>query len=113
MLQQHVKSLLSHVVYVYEYTYVRLPNSYTRVGCDTWSIFKRSFTGLNAEFSFSETGWHTKSKLPSQLNYLIIASGKIVVFKYFPNVLELSETKTVSTSIWSRVTMPISNINNH
>ena len=30
-----------------------LPNSSTRAGYDTRSIFKRSLTGLNSEFSFS------------------------------------------------------------
>ena len=30
-----------------------LPNPSTRAGYDTRSIFKRSLTGLNSEFSFS------------------------------------------------------------
>ena len=30
-----------------------LPNPSARAGYDTWSIFKRSLTGLNSEFSFS------------------------------------------------------------
>ena len=27
-----------------------------------WLIFKQSLTGLNSEFSLSETGYHTKIK---------------------------------------------------
>ena len=42
-----------------------LPNPSTRAGYDTRSIFKRSLTGLNSEFSFSWTslphiGWRTQ-----------------------------------------------------
>ena len=33
--------------------YSYLPNPSARAGCDTRSIFKRSLTGLNSEFSFS------------------------------------------------------------
>ena len=32
-----------------------LPNPSARVGYDTWSIFKRSLTGLKSEFFFSST----------------------------------------------------------
>ena len=34
------------------WTYLYLPNPSARTGYDTRSIFKRSLTGLNSEFSF-------------------------------------------------------------
>ena len=37
-------------------------NPSARTGCGTRSIFKRSSTGLNSEFSFSQTGCLTKAK---------------------------------------------------
>ena len=41
-------------VYIYIYIYISIfTNTSTRVGYDTRSIFKRSLTGLNSEFSFS------------------------------------------------------------
>ena len=39
------------------------------------SIFKRILPGFNSEFSFSQTGCHTKSKEPS-LIYCFTHSGK-------------------------------------
>ena len=42
-----------------------LPNPSARVGYDTRSIFKRSLTGLNSEFSFSQTSCLTKAEEPS------------------------------------------------
>ena len=45
-----------HAYYYYYYYYYccsYLPNPSTRAGYDTRSIFKRSLTGLNSEFSFS------------------------------------------------------------
>ena len=38
--------------FIYELLYY-LPNPSARAGYDTRSIFKRSLTGLNSEFSFS------------------------------------------------------------
>ena len=40
-------------IYIYIYIYTNLPNPSARAGYDTRSIFKRSLTGLNSEFSFS------------------------------------------------------------
>ena len=38
----------------FKYCYITIfTNPSTRAGHDTWSIFKRSLTGLNSEFSFS------------------------------------------------------------
>ena len=36
-----------------KYIYIHFSNPSPRAGYDTWSIFKRSLTGLNSEFSFS------------------------------------------------------------
>ena len=41
---------LTHCIYI---CIIYLPNPSARAGYDTWSIFKRSLTGLNSEFSFS------------------------------------------------------------
>ena len=64
-------------------------NPSTRAGYDTRSIFKHSLTGLNSEFSFSQTSCHTKAKEPSLPYYLPIAGGRIIGFIPFPRVLVL------------------------
>ena len=61
-----------------------LPNTSTRAGYDTRSIFKRSLTGLNSEFSFSYTSCLTKAEEPSLPYYLPIAGGCIIGFISFP-----------------------------
>ena len=60
-------------------------------GYDTTSIFKRSLTGLNSEFSFSKTSRLTKAEEPSLPYYLPIAGGRIIGFIHFPRVLVLCE----------------------
>ena len=55
-------------------------NPSARVGYDTRSIFKRSLTGLNSVFSFSETSCLTKAEEPSLPYYLPIAGGRIIGF---------------------------------
>ena len=40
-------------IYIYIYYMVLFTNPSARAGYDTRSIFKRSLTGLNSEFSFS------------------------------------------------------------
>ena len=84
-----------------------------RAGYDTRSIFKRSLTGLNSEFSFSYTGCLTKAEVPSLPYYLPIAGGRIIGFIPFPRVLALCEMQSVSSRIWTRVTISISYDNNH
>ena len=59
-------------------------NSPARVGCDTRSVFKRSSTTLNSEFSFSKTGCYGKVKEPF---YLSVPEGRIIGFVPFPMVL--------------------------
>ena len=48
-------------------------NPSARAGYDTRSIFKRNFTGLNSEFSFSKTSCLTKGEDHSLSYYLSIA----------------------------------------
>ena len=57
---------------------IYLPSPSSWEDCDTRSIFKRSFTDLNTEFSFSLNGCNAKAKEPSLPNYLPIAGEKII-----------------------------------
>ena len=88
-------------------------NPSTRAGYDTRSIFKRSLTGLNSEFSFSKTSCLTKVEEPSLPYYLSIAGGRIIGFLPFPRVLVLCEMQSVSSRIWTHVTVSISYDDNH
>ena len=90
-----------------------LPNPSARAGYDTRSIFKRSLTGLNSEFSFSSTSCLTKAEEPSLPYYLPIAGGRIIGFIPFPRVLVLCEMQSVSFRIWTRVAVSISYDDNH
>ena len=58
-------------------------------GYDTRSIFKRSLTGLNSEFSFSKTSCLTKAEEPRPPYYLPNAGGRIIGFIPFPRELVL------------------------
>ena len=82
-------------------------------GYDTRSIFNRSLTGLNSEFSYSETSYLTKAEEPSLLYYLHIAGGRIIGFIPFPKVLVLCEMQSVSSRIWTRVAVSISYDDSH
>ena len=77
-------------------------------GYDTRSIFKRSLTGFNSEFSFSETSCLTKAEEPSLSYYLPIAGGRIIGFIPFPRVLVLCEMQSVLSRIWTCVAVSIS-----
>ena len=90
-----------------------LPNPSAGAGYDTRSIFKRSLTWLNSEFSFSETSCLTKTEEPSLPYYLPIAGGRIIGFIPFPRVLVLCEMQSVSSRIWTRVAVSISYDDNH
>ena len=94
-------------------TKLYLPNPLARAGYDTRSIFKRSLTGLNSEFSFSETSCLTKAEEPSPSYYLPIAGGRIIGFIPFPRVLVLWEMHSARSRIWTRVAMSISYDDNH
>ena len=88
-------------------------NPSARAGYDPRSIFKRSLTGLNSEFSFSWTSCLTKAEEPSLPYYLPIAGGRIIGFIPFPRVLVLCEMQLVSAKIWTHVVMSISYNGNH
>ena len=87
---------------------VLFTNPSARAGYDTRSIFKRSLTGLNSEFSFSYTSCLTKAEEPSLSSYLPIAGGRIIGFIPFPRVLVQCEMQSVSSRIWTRIAVFIS-----
>ena len=66
-----------------EYLYV-FTNPSACAGYDTRSIFKRSLTGLNSEFSFPSTSCLPKAEEPSLPYYLAIAGGRIKWIITFP-----------------------------
>ena len=84
-----------------------------RAGYDTRSIFKRSLSGLNSEFSFSLTSCLTKAEESNLPYYLPIAGERIIGFIPFPRVLVLCEMQSVSSRIWTRVAVSISYDDNH
>ena len=69
------------------------------------NFFKRSWTGLNSEFSFSWTSCLTKAEEPSLPYYLPIGGGRIIRFIPFPRVLVLCEMQSLSSWIWTCVAM--------
>ena len=97
--------------FTFELSY--LPNPSARAGYDTRSIFKRSLTGLNSEFSFSLTSCLTKAEEPSRSYYLPIDGGRSIRFIPFPRVLVLCEMQSFSSRIWTRVAVFISYDDNH
>ncbi len=96
-----------------KYSWSYLPNPSARAGYDTRSIFKRSLTGFNSEFSFSYTSFLTKAEEPSLSYYLSIVGGRIIGFIPFPRVLVLCEMQSVRSRIWTRVAVSISCDDNH
>ncbi len=68
---------------------VLFTNPSAQAGYDTRLILKRSLTGLNSEFSFSQTSCLTKAEEPSLPYYLPIAGWRIIGFIPFPRVLVL------------------------
>ena len=88
-------------------------NPSARAGYDIRSIFKRSLTGLNSEFSFSQTSCLTKAEEPNLSSYLPIAWGRIIGFIPFPRVLVLCEMHSIRSRIWTRVAVSISCDDNH
>ena len=92
---------------------VLFTNPSARAGYDTRSIFKRSLTGLNSEFSFSQTSCLTKAEENSLPYYLPIAGGRGIGFIPFPRVLVLCEMQSVSSMIWTGVTVSTSYDDNH
>ena len=82
-------------------------NPSARAGYDTRSIFKGSLTGLNSEFSLTQTSCLTKAEDISLPYYLPIAGGRIIGCITFPRVLVLCEMQSVWSSIWTRVAVSI------
>ena len=93
--------------------YMHIYQDSTRAGYDTRSIFKRSLTGLNSEFSFFETSCLTRAVEPSLSYYLAIAGGRIIGFIPFPKVLVLCKIQLAWSRIWTRVVVSISYDDNH
>ena len=88
-------------------------NPFARTGYDTRSIFKRSLTGFNSEFSFSWTSCLTKAEVPNLSYYLPIAGGRIIGFIPFPRVLVLCEMQSASSRFWTRIVVSNSYDDNH
>ena len=88
-------------------------NTSARAGYDTRSIFKRSLTSLNSEFSFSKISCLIKAEEPSLPYYLPIAGERIIGFIPLPRVLVLCEMQSVSSRIRTRVAVSISYNDNH
>ena len=88
-------------------------NPSTQAGYDTRSIFKRSLTGWNSEFSFSYTSCPTKAEEFSLPYNLPVAGGRIVGFIPFLRVLVLCEMLSVSSRILTRIAVSISYDDNH
>ena len=88
-------------------------NPSARAGYDTRSISERSLTGLNSQFSFSQTSCLNKAEESSLPDYLPIAGGRIIGFIPFPRVLVLCEMQLAWSRIWTRVAVSISYDDNH
>ena len=91
-----------------EYIFMYLPNLFpmNRVQHKD-NFFKRRFSGLNSELSFSYTSCYTTVEEPN-LPYYIPITEKIVWCVRFPRVLTLCEIQTASFKIWTRIIMSIS-----
>ena len=90
----------------FEWQYVFV-NPSALVECDPRSLFKRSITGFNKEFSFSLIGCATKAKEPSLPFYLPIAGERIIRFISFSRVSEHCKMQLVSSRIWTCATVSI------
>ena len=86
-------------IYIYIYIYI-YTNPSARAGYDTRSIFKRSLTGFNSEFSFSLTSCLTKAEETSLPYYLPITGGRLIGFLPFPRVLVLCEMQYIFDEIY-------------
>ena len=110
---EQVLILVTQITYRTYKHMIIFTNPSARAGYDTRSIFKRSLTGLNSEFSFSYTSCPTKAEEPSLSYYLLIAGWRIIGFIPFPRVLMLCDMQSVSSRIWTRVAVSISYDDNH
>ena len=87
------KRLIEKHIYLINHIYP--PSAWA--GYDTRSIFKRSLTGLNSEFSFSYSSCLTLAEEPSLSYYLLIVGRKIIRFIPFRRVLVLCEMQSKSS----------------
>ena len=76
----------------------------TQAGYDTRSIFKWSLTGLNSEFSFSQTSCLIKAEEPSLPYYLPIAGGRIFWFIPLQKHYKRLKNRWVRLEIWVKNT---------
>ena len=77
-------------------------------------FLKRSLRGFEFQsFPSPRTSCLTKAEKPSLSFYLPIAGGRIIGFIPFPRVLVLCEMQSVSSRIWTRITVSISCDDNH
>ena len=78
----HIRVLSGMFIYIY-------PTPPFGLDMTQGQFFKRSLTGFNSEFSFSETSCLTKAEGLILSYYLPIAGGRIIGFILFPRVLVL------------------------
>ena len=88
-------------------------NPSAQAGYDTRSIFKRSLKGLILEFFSPRLVASPRLKNPVCPTILLIAGGRIIRVLLFPRVLLLCEMHSVSSRIWTHVTVSISYDDNH
>ena len=88
-------SLFCFLFSLYIYIYVYIPNSYPSPECNTKSIFKRSFTGLNS--------LRTSAKVREENlvcpTIILIPGERIVGFIPSPNALAQCEIQTASSRL--------------
>ena len=92
------------------FIYLHSPSAWE--GWDTRSVFQQSLRDFSSEFSF-QTSCVMKAIEPSLPYILPIAREGIIGFMPFLRVLVQCEMQSVSFRIWTRVTVSISNDDNH
>ena len=92
------------------YIYIATPSTWA--GCDKDNFLREILTGLNLEYSFSQTGCHTNVQEPS-LTYDLSIAGRIVGCTSFPRIFVLCGIQTVTSRIWARVAVSVSLDDNH
>ena len=118
-LKTHLCIRLNIFSNTFSHTFINLEKStyslilLIQVGYDIRSIFERSFTGLNSEFTFSEPSYQTKAKEPNLSYDLPIAEERTVGCIPITKVLAVYDMQAASTRIWTRVSMSISQDGNH
>ena len=88
------------------HTHIYLPNPSSWGGGNTRLNFKRSLTGLNSEFSFFKTGYHTKVKESNLPYYLPIAGRRTIGFVPFQKILAQYEMLRPGFELFSPCQFP-------